>query len=93
MRIALFITSALFLASCSDGKEPDGFDGLLTQVQNHRVGSDTDQWIEIKNAAGEWEKTGLIFGYYVGDNVECQNAIAGLKKVNYLREYRCTPAN
>ena len=47
--------------------------------------------------AGEWEKTGLIFGYSGdnedGDSEECLKAIAGLKKVNYLREYRCSSAN
>lgn len=46
----------------------------------------------MRNMAGEWEKTGLIFGYN-GDAEECEKAIAGLKRVNYLREYRCTLAN
>ncbi len=42
--------------------------------------------------AGEWERTGLIFGY-VDDYEECVKAIAGLQAANYEREYRCTPAN
>ncbi len=46
----------------------------------------------IENLAGEWERTGLIFGY-VDDQEECLKAIAGLKRVNYAREYRCASAN
>jgi hypothetical protein len=96
MRAALSFTAlaflALTLASCGSSDSIRGQDALVRQVENGSIGSDTDQWIEMKNMAGEWEKTGLIFGYN-GDNEECLKAIAGLKKVNYAREYRCSPAN
>jgi hypothetical protein len=83
------------LAACKeDGNEyqVDGYSALEHHVLNNRVGSGVDSWIEIRNALGEWEKTGLIFGYF-GDHEECEKAINGLKVENYAREYRCTPAN
>ncbi len=46
----------------------------------------------MKNSADEWERVGLIFGY-ADDYDECLKAIAGLKQVNFAREYRCVPAN
>lgn len=86
---------ALTLASCESSDSIPGQDALVQQLERGRIGSDADQWIEMKNMAGEWEKTGLIFGYGEknGNNEECLKVIAGLKKVNYLREYRCSPAN
>jgi hypothetical protein len=86
---------ALTLANCGSGDSIPGQDALVRQVERGRIGRDTDQWVEIKNMAGEWEKTGLIFGYGErnGDYEECLKAIAGRKKVNYARKYRCSPAN
>lgn len=78
--------------ACSSKTGVAGYDNLARHVEGGRIGSDTDQWIEMKNMAGEWERTGLIFGYS-GDREECEKAIAGLKQVNYAREYRCVPAN
>lgn len=69
-----------------------GYRGLVSQIEKSKVGRAPDHWIEIKNSADEWERTGLIFGY-VDDYDECGKAIAGLKKVNHAREYRCVPAN
>ena len=46
----------------------------------------------MKNMSGEWERVGLIFGY-LGDYDECLKAISGLGRENYVREYRCVPAN
>jgi hypothetical protein len=60
-------------------------------VAKQKIGSDTDYWIEMQNDAGLWERTGLVFGYN-GDFEECAKAIAGLKRVNYARVYRCVPA-
>lgn len=88
----VIVSCTLALAGCGSGDSIPGQDGLVRQVERGQIGSDTDQWIEMKNMAGEWEKTGLIFGYN-GDNEECLKAIEGLKKVNYAREYRCSPAN
>lgn len=87
----LLVLCALAACAKSDDDVP-GYDGLVSQVESSPIGSDADHWIELKNLAGEWERTGLIFGY-LGDYDECLNAIAGMKKVNYAREYRCTPAN
>lgn len=80
------------LIACGSEEGVKGYDALDKHVRDHRVGKDADHWIEMKNLTGKWERTGLIFGYY-GDYEECLKAIAGLKKENYAREYRCTPAN
>jgi hypothetical protein len=85
------IASAL-LAGCSDPGEIPGFDALENQVKSERVGHAADHWIEMQNLAGEWERTGLIFGY-ANDYDECAKAIAGLRQVNDARHYRCVPAN
>lgn len=92
---ALSLAAALtvVLAGCDKSEEVKGFAGFERQVKGNRIGHDADQWIEMKALTGEWERTGLIFGYYNGDYDECLNAIAGLKQVNSEREYRCVPAN
>lgn len=84
----------LLLAGCGTEGVP-GHDALVRQVERSRVGQSPDQWIEMQNFAGQWERTGLIFGYAEsnGDHDECEKAIAGLKRVNFAREYRCVPAN
>jgi len=69
---------AFTLVGCGSSNSIRGQDALVRQVEKGSIGSDTDQWIEMKNTAGEWEKTGLVFGYN-GDNEECLKAIAGLK--------------
>jgi hypothetical protein len=92
------VAALLILSGCSnkpfgsDGSEIPGFNGLENQIEQGKVGRSSDQWIEIKNSAGEWERVGLIFGYF-DDYDECLKAIAGLKQVNFAREYRCVPAN
>ncbi len=87
----LFAT--LTLAACDQSdQEIAGFNELESQVSRQQIGSDTDQWIERFNLAGEWERVGLIFGY-VDDFGECQKAIAGLKLANPAADYRCVPAN
>jgi hypothetical protein len=92
---AILIVSALFaLSGCaSEDVEIKGRKGLERYLANNKIGSDQDQWIEIRSiVTGQWDRVGLVFGYE-GDFGECQNAITGLKKVNYAREYRCVPAN
>lgn len=71
----------------------DGHNALVRHVERTRVGTDSDHWIEMRNMAGEWERTGLIFGYAGGDYDECMKAVAGLRQANSAREYRCVPAN
>ncbi|MBP6364260.1 MAG: hypothetical protein KA233_12060 [Novosphingobium sp.] len=90
----LFVIALMLLQfGCSDQKNSiQGYDDLVDQVEQGPVGHDPDHWIEFKNMAGEWEKTGLIFGY-VGDFEECEKAIAGMKAANPKAEYRCVPAN
>lgn len=95
MRFAVLAVSALSIVASGCGNGDDGVEGhnsLVKHVERTRVGSDADHWIEMKNMAGEWERTGLIFGY-LGDYDECLKAIAGLKGANDAREYRCVPAN
>jgi hypothetical protein len=93
------IIAAVFLFSGCSTETNDrsdsgipGFDRLVTQVENGKVGRSSDQWIEMRNSADEWERVGLIFGY-ADDYEECLKAIGGLKKVNFARDYRCVPAN
>lgn len=88
---AITLALPLILAACNDDRVT-GHDTLFQQVSAARIGNGADYWIEMKNISGEWERTGLIFGY-TDDYGECMNAIAGLKSVNYAREYRCTQAN
>lgn len=76
----------------SNNLEIPGFDRLVNEVEQGQVGRSSDHWIEMKNSADEWERVGLIFGY-ADDYGECIKAIAGLKQVNFAREYRCVPAN
>ena len=83
---------ALILAGCSNDDTDDPYRKIEAFVSANPVGAASDHWIEMKNMDGAWEKTGLVFGY-LDDFDECQKAIAGLKKVNYAREYRCVPAN
>lgn len=85
------MTALLLLSGCEDGS-PRAPADLEKFVAKGKIGSDADQWIEMQNHDGEWERVGLVFGYY-GDAEECEKAIAGLKKVNYAREYRCSQAN
>jgi len=89
---AALIALIALVSGCSNSDEVPGFAALERHIRGNRVGADTDQWIEMKNTAGEWERTGLIFGY-TDDYGECAKAIEGLKKVNYSRRYRCAPAN
>lgn len=89
--VLVVLAAALALSSCGDSDIP-GHNSLLRHVKNNPVGRDSDQWIEKYNMAGEWERTGLIFGY-VDDQGECLKAIAGLKQANPAAEYRCIAAN
>ena len=87
------IFTGLVVSGCSERKaEISGFNDLQSQVERGPIGYDSDSWIEYKNLSGEWERTGLIFGYQ-GDFEECQKAIAGMKSANPAAEYRCVPAN
>jgi len=94
MRAAPLLAASILFLSAACGKEGSvgGYDELSAYVTGNRVGEDADQWIEMKNLSGEWERVGLIFGYH-GDQEECLKAAAGLKQANFSREYRCTPAN
>ena len=89
----VLVLSVAILAACQRASSDESASkGLEKFVSSAPIGGDPDYWIEMKNLSGEWERTGLVFGY-IGDKVECENAIAGLKKVNFAREYRCSQAN
>ncbi len=81
----------LALTACGD----DPHNALETQVGRTRIGDQPDQWIEMRNVMGQWERVGLIFGYAAedGDHTQCTKAIAGLKAGNPERDFRCSPAN
>jgi len=93
MKGIALLAAITVLGSCSQSEDVSGYDGLVAYVSRHPVGNGADQWIEMKNLSGEWEKTGLVFGYSSDDYGECTKAIAGLKRINFAREYRCVPAN
>jgi hypothetical protein len=90
-RIAIVGLALIALASCEDKGVP-GYDSLSRHVAKNRVGVDADQWIEMLNLEGKWERTGLIFGY-IDDYGECVKVIEGFKRANPARDYRCVPAN
>lgn len=90
--IAIAACGSGLLACSPASDEVPGFAALERQVQGTRIGRTQDQWIEMRNLIGEWERTALIFGY-ADDYGECIKAIDGLKAVNFDREYRCVPAN
>lgn len=93
MRRVCFAVLAVALASCSGGdNEIPGHARLVSQVERQPVGSSQDQRIEMVNSTGEWERTGLIFGY-ADDYAECLRAIEGLRLANPGRQYRCDQAN
>jgi hypothetical protein len=87
------VSVMLACAGCSPlNNYEDDSEGFVEHVEGRRIGSDADYWVEMLNMSGEWEKTVLVFGY-TDDFAECQTVAAGLKKVNFAREYRCKPAN
>lgn len=92
MRRLCLVVLAATLAACSEGNEIAGHARLVSQVERQPVGSSRDQWIEMVNSTGEWERTGLIFGY-ADDYAECLKAIEGLRLANPGRQYRCDQAN
>lgn len=84
---------ALTVGACAEAPEYKPISKDIEDfVSNSQVGDDPDYWIEMRNSFNEWEKVGLIFGYY-GDREECEKAISGLKSANDAREYRCSQAN
>ena len=90
-RIIAVLVLPLTLISCDSSSI--SVEQFVKYVTTHKIGNSADYWVEMKNALGGWEKTILVFGYYVGDGSECESVIAGLKSINYARDYRCTAAN
>jgi hypothetical protein len=90
-RNQLLTCATIFFVLTGYSKEPST-DEFVKIVEKGKIGSSADDWIELRNSTGEWEKVGLIFGYYGGEHEECEKARQGLKKVNYTREYRCIAA-
>ena len=88
----LLFASALLVSCDGNRSESQKLDAFESLVGGQVIGTDPDQWIEMKNITGKWERTGLVFGYN-GDFEECQKAIDGMKRANPAREYRCVPAN
>jgi hypothetical protein len=92
-KITLTALALVTISACrSHNSEIEGMKDLESYVAKNKIGADEDQWIEMRNMTGQWERVGLVFGF-LGVLGECQNAIAGLKKINFAREYRCVPAN
>jgi hypothetical protein len=93
MRFVLLTIIFSFLLGCDNHKNfEDENNAFVAHVNEHKIDSDTDYWIEMLNMSGQWEKTVLVFGY-TDDFGECKIVAEGLKKVNFAREYRCSPAN
>lgn len=65
------------------------YEAFVAYMEKGSAPKRSDYWIEMQSLYGDWERTGLVFGYT--DNLgECQKAIDGLKAVNYERDYRCS---
>lgn len=92
MKRASLAAIALVAGCAGQPTEVPGYEGLVDRVENNQVGRSRDEWVEMKNLAGEWERTALVFGYS-DDFEECIKVIAGLKEFNPARDYRCTTAN
>lgn len=84
------------LASCSSSDDSaSSIEKFVEYVGERPIGAASDEWLEMQNMAGEWEKTVLVFGYATSSGAaeECQKIAKALKGVNSLRDYRCVPAN
>ncbi|MED5538409.1 MAG: hypothetical protein VX661_11270 [Pseudomonadota bacterium] len=93
MKKLFCVLCAFALVSCSQSQDDiPGHEELVEQVERQKVGRSRDQWIEMVNGIGEWERTGLIFGY-ADDYAECLKVIEGLKLTNPDKQYRCDQAN
>jgi hypothetical protein len=82
----------LLASACGNETPTPGYETLSKHVEKNRVGAEQDQWIEMRNLAGEWERTSLFFGHY-GAHEACETAIAGIREASVPRENRSTPAN
>lgn len=87
--VLLVMTLVIWWHSSRDSSP---YGALVRQVERDHVGSANDQWLEMKNLAGKWERVGLVFGY-IDDFGACTDIATGLKMVNPVREYRCAGAN
>lgn len=91
-RLMLVVAISVPLSACEQTTSYDeDYQRFVESVGENKLGFAADHWIEMQNITGEWEKTGLVFGYG-NDFDECQKAIDGLKAANTAREYRCVPA-
>lgn len=96
MRPLVALVAAAALVACETQDNGlgaiEGYDELAQHVERNPVGATEDYWIEMQNGIGEWERTGLIFGY-LDSYGECLKAIDGMQASNPDRQYRCVPAN
>jgi hypothetical protein len=90
--ILLVAVLAFTLSACEETDSE--MKSLEAVIQSVRIGASpgSDQWMEFKNSAGEWERVALVFGYW-DDYEGCKDIIDIVGKVNYARQYRCVPAN
>lgn len=87
----LFGIAAIFALSGCDLVLGDGQKRLERHIATSKVGSSNDVWLELLNSFGEWERVGLITGYW-DDYAACSD-IATLLEGEFRRSYRCVPAN
>lgn len=90
MKWCVAALAALCVAGCTESKQVPGYETFVAHVEDQQLGPDVDHWIETKNAMGDWERTGLIFGY-VDDYGMCLEAISALRNAVRVREFRCVP--
>lgn len=91
----MFVTAIFVLSACSPEAGQRSVPSLEHFVKERPIGTGADYWLEMQSMDGGWERVMLVFGYYdsEGTPTECENALRGLKEVNFAKEYRCTPAN
>jgi hypothetical protein len=90
MKRALFLSTAILLASCSD------LDGQLYRLEKFvsfaKVGSASDVWVVQKGITGQYNKVGLIFGF-VDDYGFCKEIVELYLKRNPASQLSCNLAN
>ena len=90
VRTALLLVLPFLIIGCDDS-------GVQNQtklerfVERNQIGRSQDAWLELHNSVGEWERVGLITGYF--DDAEGCQDIADLLEREFGRQYRCNPVD
>jgi len=90
-RVVFSLFGALMLSAC-DETYNDQLTAFVEYVEEHRLGSNANYWLEEQILTGEWAKVVFVFGYPRNGEV-CGQFIEQDKKVGTVGEFRCARAN